>query len=92
MTRVLLAIVALAAGLAPAIAQNRPDTRTYTCAQVNALVKHYMAAVLTTGPHTYLRVVSQGSLCGPQTPKLVVAPTLDNPRCRIGYRCQEKFD
>lgn len=92
MLRVILLAAAVATGASAATAQNRPDTRKMTCAQVQALMAHYKAAVLQTAPHIYGRVVVQGSYCGPQRPWPMSAPTLDNPRCRIGYTCRQSLD
>ena len=76
---------------APANAQ-RPDTRVYNCGQVIATIKQYGSLIWTTGPTTYDRIVSNRSYCRHgQVPKQKYAPTLDNPRCRIGYTCVERL-
>lgn len=72
----------------------RPDTRAYTCEQVVATVQQYQSMVWTTGPHTYDRIVAFRNYCrGTQVAEWKYAPTLNNPRCRIGYYCRERrFD
>ncbi|TIV64396.1 MAG: hypothetical protein E5V89_29790, partial [Mesorhizobium sp.] len=40
-------------------ADARPDTRTMTCTETQALIQGRHAAVLTTGPNTYDRFVRQ---------------------------------
>jgi hypothetical protein len=86
---------AMLAGVAlPAHAEGRPDTRRYTCEVVQATVQQRRAIVMTTGPHTYGRIVAGQAYCGPtQRAMLQVVPTLDNPRCRAGYYCiEDPFD
>ena len=68
----------------------RPDTRQYHCAEVQAAVKQARAILMTTGPHTYDRIVSGQGQCGPtQRAFRRYAPTLDNPKCFVGYYCIE---
>ncbi|MEC9343443.1 MAG: hypothetical protein VYD64_06325 [Pseudomonadota bacterium] len=70
----------------------RPDTRAYTCAQGRGAVAQYGSIVMTTGPHTFARIVHNRGFCGPgQDTVLKVVPTLDNPRCRIGYTCSDSI-
>lgn len=90
--KIILAVAATALA-APTPANARPDTRSMTCQQAVATIKHYKSIVLSTGQYTYDRYVSQQGFCGPtQQTLLSVAPTIDNPRCRIGYRCVEAID
>ena len=85
--RLLLSVPVLA-GPATAIAA-RPDTRTMTCEYAQAFVKQHRAVVMTTGPYTYARIVAGLGYCGPgEDVRLITAPTLDYPRCRVGYICQ----
>ncbi|MCB1456731.1 MAG: hypothetical protein KDJ48_01215 [Nitratireductor sp.] len=68
----------------------RPDTRNYACAEVQAAVRQARAILMTTGPHTYDRIVSGQGQCGPtQRAFRRYAPTLDNPKCFVGYYCIE---
>ncbi|MDJ0931870.1 hypothetical protein [Breoghania sp.] len=68
----------------------RPDTRSMTCAQAQDFVRCHGAVVMTTGPHTFQRFVSQQRYCDrwqqlfPER-----APTRDNSQCVVGYRCDE---
>ncbi|TGP27232.1 MULTISPECIES: hypothetical protein [unclassified Mesorhizobium] len=69
-------------------ADARPDTRTMTCTETQALFQGRHAAVLTTGPNTYDRFVSQfGNECDWPDVPMSVAATRDGP-CRV-YRCEE---
>ncbi|WP_299475367.1 hypothetical protein [uncultured Roseibium sp.] len=67
----------------------RPDTRQLTCAQAQSLVKQRGSVVMTTGPSTFDRFISDVRYCLPETnmmrPKF--AATKDNPKCPVGNRC-----
>jgi hypothetical protein len=84
--------LALVSAAGPALA--RPDTRTMTCAQAQTYVQQNRAIVMTTGQNTYTRIVSgQGSCSQSQTTRRLSAPTVDNPKCQVGYECRERqFD
>lgn len=78
----------LAATVAPAAAQGRPDVRQMTCGEVRSLIAARGAVVLTTGRHTYDRFVAYGSLCShPQVAMPMSVRTRDTDRCVI-YNCQ----
>ena len=48
------------------------------------------AVVMTTGPHTYQRIVSQHRYCDRwQVLFPEMAPTRDNPQCIVGSRCDD---
>lgn len=69
----------------------RPDSRTMTCAQARGLIAQYGSVVMTTGQYTYDRIVHNRGFCGPsQETRLKVVPTYDDPRCRVGYICEER--
>lgn len=81
---------ALAAGLCVGVteAAARPDTRTLTCAQANALVEQSGAVVMTTGDYTFERFVSGRRYCDPwQWIKPRYVPTRDEPRCVLHSVC-----
>lgn len=67
----------------------RPDTRTMTCAQAQALVKQRGEVVMTTGPTTFDKFVADARYCRPQSNSVRArfAPTKDNPKCAVGNRC-----
>ena len=67
----------------------RPDTRKMTCAQAQALVKKRGSVVMTTGPSTFEKFISDARYCVPRTISVrpVFAPTRDNPQCAVGNRC-----
>lgn len=70
----------------------RTDTRNHTCQEVTATVKYYEVIVLTTGPNTYDRFVAFPNYCqNAFKAARAYAPTLDNPRCFIGYRCVQRI-
>ncbi|PTW57616.1 hypothetical protein C8N35_11095 [Breoghania corrubedonensis] len=87
----LLVLLLLAGVLAPSGAvAARPDTRAMTCAQAQTFVRRHGAVVMTTGRHTFQRIVSHQRYCDRWQqlfPEL--APTRDNPQCVVGYRCDE---
>jgi hypothetical protein len=89
--RQMTVLAAIAMALAGAMeAQARPDTRTMTCPQAKAFVKQNKAIVMSTGPSTYERIVIGQGLCSStQIAKLIVAPTVDERKCRVGYTCEE---
>jgi len=74
-------------------AQARPDTRTMTCAQAQALVDRYGAIVLTTGQHTYDRFVSGQRYCDiPYIARMTWVQTRDTDKCPIAYTCKQSSD
>ena len=76
----------------PALAA-RPDTRAMTCAQAQAFVQSRGAVVMTTGRFTYERIVTNRSFCPrDETTWVKVAPTADNPQCRVGYYCKPPIE
>jgi hypothetical protein len=87
----LTVLAAIAVSLAVTMeAGARPDTRSMTCPQAKAFVKQNKAIVMSTGPSTYERIVIGQGLCSStQIAKLIVAPTVDERKCKVGYTCQE---
>lgn len=72
------------------IAQARPDLRTMTCAQAQQMVLRNGAVVFTTGPYTFSRYVADRRYCSRnETIVPQYGPTRDNPKCFVGYECQE---
>ena len=85
-----LALISALSGLGPHAAEARPDTRSMTCAQAQDFVRRHGAVVMTTGRHTYQRIVSQHRYCDPWQQLFPErAPTRDAPQCVVGYRCDE---
>ncbi|MER8826094.1 hypothetical protein NKH73_04030 [Mesorhizobium sp. M0938] len=73
-----------------ALAQARPDTRTMTCQQTQALIQSHGSAVLTTGPNTYALYISRqhSNLCDwSEIPAVAFVPTRDG-QCLV-HRCRE---
>jgi hypothetical protein len=83
-------LIALAFTFAATSVQARPDARTMTCAQAQALVKKNSGGItISTGTHTYQRFVSNPNSCSSdQRAGRASAPTKDNKRCRVGYVCR----
>jgi hypothetical protein len=79
--------------LIPATAQARPDTRTMSCAQAAGLVQSRGSALLQVGPRRYDLYLANRSACSKVTSMSVpqYAPTLDNPKCHIGYLCERRI-
>ena len=86
--RIVLTSAAVTLALAT-LAQARPDTRTMTCQQTQALIQSHGSVVLTTGPNTYALYIRQFSnACGSsEIPAVAYVPTLDG-RCLV-HRCRE---
>ncbi len=94
MAILLAAAGALAIPMAPVEAlAARPDTRAMTCEQAQNFVRQKGAVVMTTGQYTYERIVSNQGYCDvDEITWLKVAPTKDNPKCRVGYYCRTRID
>lgn len=73
------------AGSFPADAQSRrPDTRSMTCSQAQALVDQRGGIVMSTGQHTFDRFVSNRSFCQVgETVWRERVQTKDNPKCLL---------
>lgn len=87
------ALFALAAALAlPSAAEaGRPMSTEMSCAQATALVSQRGGLVMSTGASTYERyVVSRTHCLAQQDTVQGFAPTLDDPRCPVGYLCIDR--
>ncbi len=74
------------------LAQARPDTRRMSCDQATDLVEDSGAIVMTTGRHTYERIVRNRNYCDhDENIRQVYAPTRDDRRCHIGYKCVPEY-
>jgi hypothetical protein len=80
----LIAAITLA-HLVPAHA--RPDSRSLTCQQAQALVKNSGRVIISTGPSIFGEVVANSGSCRVSMAQTKFAPTRDNPRCNIGFVC-----
>jgi hypothetical protein len=81
----LLLLSAVSAGHA------RPDARTLTCAQVQALLQREGTAVISTGAHTFDRFASANASCGGLDRPLDAAiSTKDTDRCPV-YQCGRRI-
>lgn len=90
-TSSLLAAGVLAGAAADAAAQGRPATMAMSCGQAQAMVRARGAVVLTTGPYTYDRFVSDQRFCSFDEETIPTwAPTRDVRQCMIGYRCEQR--
>lgn len=85
------ASIALLGMASAALAQPRPLTPALSCAQARQIIATEGSAVLSTGPFTYDRYVLHGGFCSyMQTTRPALVPTLDTPKCFIGYLCVER--
>jgi len=83
-----LAAAGLLAGMSAAEA--RPDARTMTCAQVNALVREQGPVVISTGRHTYRRFVNSRRHCErDQILRPLVTRTADRAECPVRSVCAQ---
>lgn len=74
----------------PVQAQNRPLTRTMSCAAAQSLVARQGSIVLDTDRFIYDRYVRNNSFClNLQTTRPAWVPTKDTPNCFIGFTCVE---
>ncbi len=86
----LLAALALTLGSAT-LAQARPDTTRMSCGAVQNLVERAGAIVLSTGGHTYDRIVTHRGFCTPhEQTKVLYVPSLDGA-CEAGYTCEQIY-
>ncbi|PVB60263.1 hypothetical protein DCO57_18090 [Labrenzia sp. 011] len=62
-----------------------------TCTQAQALVKQRGAVVMSTGPTTYETFVADARYCVPRANSVRArfAPTKDDAKCPVGYRCYQ---
>lgn len=84
----LVAATAAALVVSVTVAQARLDTRTLTCAQVNALVAQEGQVMLNTGPNTFDRFVSENGFCDRDQvlqPRVVQAS--DTAQCPVRWTC-----
>ena len=67
----------------------RPDVRSMTCSQAQALVQKQGTVNFATGPNSWTQVKAGVNYCADRAVSLtpVVAPTKDNPQCRVGFTC-----
>ncbi|MDJ0929932.1 hypothetical protein [Breoghania sp.] len=84
----LLFLTAAALGTKAGTAYARADTHTLTCAQVQALVRDRGAITVTTGAHTYERVVADKGYClRMEITQPAYVPSNDSRQCFAGFRC-----
>ena len=84
------AIAMMIAAASTASAAQRTDITQMSCGQARSLIAQRGASVVTTGPRTYQRFVSDIRFCDAGNHYLHPAftPTADNRSCRIGYTCE----
>ncbi|MEO3385784.1 hypothetical protein [Mesorhizobium sp. CAU 1741] len=89
MKRIGLIIAASLLAATAAQAQNRPDSRSLSCGQVQSLIEDRGAVVMTTGQHTYDRFVRNRWQCF-STAEVGVRTHIasqDTGSCPV-YRCE----
>ncbi|MBO6716513.1 MAG: hypothetical protein JJ913_01010 [Rhizobiaceae bacterium] len=81
-----IAVTAIAATVAVSVA--RPDARTMTCHQTQALIEQNGAVVISTGQHTYERFVAYNGYCyHPEVRNITYISTRDTDECPV-YHCE----
>ena len=69
-------------------ASARDDSRSFTCSEAQAFVKAKRAVVMATSTFLYYRFVASQAECPRgQAARPAAAPTRDDPRCNVGFRC-----
>lgn len=77
----------------PGMAQGRPDARAMTCAQVHDFVAARGGVVMTTGRHTYERVVVGTRFCSfPEVALPLTIGTRDGERCVVRVCRPDPYD
>ncbi len=85
--RIGLFFICLILGAASANAA-RIDSRTLNCSDARQLVSARGAVVLATSTFLFYRYVADRGQCDrTQITRAATAPTADDPRCAVGYRC-----
>ena len=88
--RFIVGILLVLALAGPASA--RPDARKMTCEQARQMIRQNGAVVMTTGQYTYKRFVASIGYCDYwETTRSAWTATRDNPKCRIGYVCEDRM-
>ena len=89
-SKIVIAAGMLAAMAVSAIAAPRTDVSQLSCAQAQSVIVQRGAAVVTTGPRTYKRFVSDARFCdaGEHYLHPAFTPTADKRSCYIGYTCE----
>lgn len=82
-----LAVACLVLGISGAQAA-RVDSRKLSCNTAQLLVLERGSVVLATSTFLFYRYVADRSQCDrTQIIRAATAPTVDNPRCAVGFRC-----
>jgi hypothetical protein len=69
----------------------RPDARTMTCSQIQALLDREGAVVISTGPNTFdLFVSGQAGCSGTEVARATSIAASDTSQCQV-YRCQSRI-
>lgn len=66
----------------------RPDARTMTCQQTQSLIDRQGAITISTGQHTYERIVAYDGYCyHPEVRRITYISTRDTNECPV-YHCE----
>ena len=83
-------LLAALLGAKAVAAQERVPAQAMPCSQLAGLIQTRGAAVLSTGPFTYERVVRDQGFCETETMAVpIFVPSADNRQCFAGYRCRQ---
>lgn len=82
--------MALLTTVGASVAAPRTDVSQLPCAQAQSLIVQQGGVVVTTGPRTYKRFVSDNRFCdaGEHYLHPAFTPTSDKRACYIGYTCE----
>ncbi len=69
----------------------RPDARTMTCSQVQALLAQEHSVTFATGPNTYDRFVGPGICDGTRVGRPATISTKDTNQCAV-YVCSRRVE
>lgn len=85
-----VAAAALIATASAVLSEPRPDVSQLPCEQAQSLIAQRGAAVVTTGPRTFKRFVSDNRFCdaGEHYLHPAFTSTADKRACYIGYTCE----
>jgi hypothetical protein len=89
-SKMMVTVAVLGVTAVSAVAAPRTDVSQLSCEQAQSLIVQRGAAVVTTGPRTYKRFVSDARFCdaGDHYLHPAFTRTADKRSCYIGYTCE----
>jgi hypothetical protein len=84
-----IGIAALAIAATASASLARPDARTMTCHQTQALIEQRGAITISTGRHTYERFIAYDGYCyHPEVRHITYISTKDTDQCPV-FHCEQ---